>query len=495
MTDLLLVLDRRRGHLATQLASELRAAIRSGRLAPGLRLPATRTLARDLGVSRGVVVEAYDQLIAEGFLVARQGDCTRVASPGAVPASPPAPVLPPVPVPQSAPAPHSRPTLQRASNARPSTRPDLFRPYGREVPRYDLRPGTPDLAAFPRQRWASLVRRVLNDLPADALGYPDPAGVPALRAGLAAYLRRVRAAQAEATQVVVLSGVAQGIAALASLLRRRHELPVVAIEDPSSPGEHQVLRAAGIEPIGVPVDDEGLDVEYLNRTRAHAALVTPAHQYPTGVVLSPRRRAALVAWARERDALIIEDDYDAEFRYDREPVGCLQGLAPDHVVLLGSVSKSLAPGFRIGWAVAPAEVAAELGAYRAVSDLGSPVLEQHTLAAMLSEGYFDRHVRTMRRTYRARRDALVGELTTRLPWAPIRGVSAGLHVYVDLADLSEDAVVSAARERGVAVEGGRSTWLAADNPPPALILGYARLPERRIAEAVALLAEVCPPRT
>ncbi|HEY2959858.1 MAG TPA: PLP-dependent aminotransferase family protein [Actinomycetota bacterium] len=452
MSDLYLRVDRASGGLADQVAAELRTAIRSGRLPAGGRLPASRGLARDLGVSRGVVVEAYEQLVAEGFVLSRQGSGTRVAR-----------VEPAPPADAGSPA---------------STVPAGFA--------YDLRVGTPDLAAFPRRAWLAALRQAMRAMPHQALGYADPAGAPALRAELAAYLRRVRAAVVSAEQLVVTSGVAQGLHLVIGALARAGPVPL-AVEDPHSVRSAGLLQAAGAVLVPVPVDHEGIDVDALRRTPARAAVVTPAHQFPTGVVLSPRRRAALVAWAAEVDGVVVEDDYDAEFRYDRDPVGCLQGLCPQRFVLLGSVSKSLAPGLRLGWLVAPPPLAEAARRARSLSDLGSPVIDQHALAELVASGAYDRHLRHLRRRYRARRDALTDALARWLPGAVVRGVSAGIQLYVELPPGHDQrAVVGAAAERGVAVEG---VARAGTGAPAALALGFAGLPEHRIDEAVRLLAE------
>jgi GntR family transcriptional regulator / MocR family aminotransferase len=454
LSDLHLRIDRASGGLAGQVAAELRTAIRSGRLAGGARLPASRDLARDLGMSRGVVVEAYEQLVAEGFLVSRQGSGTRVAD-----------VRPAAPAGDATPASTAPPDLA-----------------------YDLRVGTPDLSAFPRRAWLAAVRQVMKTAPHQALGYGDPGGVPELRAELAAYLRRVRAADADPEQLVLVGGVAQGLHLIIRTLARAGPIPL-AVEDPHSVRTLALLEAAGAVRVPVPVDQEGIDVDALRRTAARAVMVTPAHQYPTGVVLSPRRRAELVAWAAEVDGLVLEDDYDAEFRYDRDPVGCLQALNPQRVVLLGSVSKSLAPGLRLGWLAAPPRLAEAVRVARATSDLGSPVIDQLALAQLIASGAYDRQLRLLRRRYRARRDAMTDALARWLPGAVVHGVSAGIQLYVELPPgHDEAAVVEAAAERGVAVEGVAPLRIAGGGPP-ALVLGFARLPEHRLAEAVRLLAE------
>ncbi|MFC5182023.1 MocR-like pyridoxine biosynthesis transcription factor PdxR [Actinomadura harenae] len=479
MTDLHLALDHAAGRLAAQLAAGCRDAIRTGRLAAGTRLPSSRDLARDLGVSRGVVVTAYEQLIAEGFLVARRGDGTRVA-PNARP------------VPESSAEgrqPEGRPAPRRhgqLTDPPPRLAPSAPEEGDAAGVRFDLTPGRPDLAAFPRSRWLAAYRTALQSVPHRALTYPDPGGVPELRAGLAAYLGRVRAAHADAAQVVIMNGVALGLSSAVRALVAAGRT-TLALEDPASERQLPMLEATGARIVRVPVDAGGLDVAALARTGADAVLVTPAHQYPTGVVLAPERRAALVDWARAADAVIVEDDYDAEFRYDGDPVGCLQGVAPERTVLLGSVSKALAPGMRLGWAVAPPWMASDLREHRELSDLGGPVLDQHAFARFLADGAYDRHLRAMRRRYRSRRDALVAALHEHIPDAVVRGISAGVHLYLELpAGTSETAVVDVAAESGVRVSGASEMW-SAEQRRPALVLGYAALAEPRLHEAARVL--------
>ncbi|MEU9131437.1 PLP-dependent aminotransferase family protein [Kitasatospora sp. NPDC048540] len=451
MTELFVPVDHALGDLTGQLTRALRGAVQGGRLAAGARLPSTRALAAQLGLSRGVVVECYAQLVAEGYLVGVRGSGTRVA---AGVARPPA---------QEPPADPDRP------------------------PGHDLKPGTPDLAAFPRAAWLAATRRALTAAQHGRLGYGDPAGLPELRAELAGHLGRVRAAAAGPGEVTVIAGVAQGLSLLVRVLAARGPQRY-AVEDPCSPGTLALLRAHGVEPVGVPVDRDGLDVAALAATGATVVLVTPAHQYPTGVVLAPARRAELIAWARESGALVVEDDYDAEFRYDREPVGCLQGLAPDSVVHLGSLSKSLAPALRLGWAVLPGPLAADFHHAKRYADLGTGVIEQLTFAELLSGGGYDRHLRTVRAVYRRRRDALADALRSALPATEVRGVAAGLHLYLELPPgTAEEAVVAAALERDLRVEPVGPMRLSPG--PPALALGFGVLPERRLARAVELLAE------
>ncbi|WP_043631441.1 PLP-dependent aminotransferase family protein [Nonomuraea candida] len=462
MADLHIQIDRGKGGIAGQIASELRDSIRGGRLTPGTRLPATRDLATDLQVSRGVVVEAYEQLVAEGFLVSRVGVGTQVtpknAGRTALKSRDPSPPRPPRP-----PGPARR-----------------ARTVASHPPYYGHRPTSPDLGHFPRERWLAAVRHVLATVPSEAFDYGDPGGVPELREELAAYLRRVRAAEVGQENLVIVGGVAQGLSLVLHVLTQRRALRL-AVEDPTSHRQVPLLRRAGAQLVPVPVDGQGLDVRKLS---GDAVLVTPAHQFPTGVVLSPERRAALMEWAYAGNRVVLEDDYDAEFRFDRDPVGCLQGLAPDRVILSGSVSKALAPGLRLGWVAAPPDLAEAIRRARGEQDLGSPVIEQYALAHFLRTGGYDKHLRRMRREYRRRRDALVSALAAELPEVRVRGIEAGLHVYLELPPgWDEPRTVRAARELGMSVEPVEP--MRETPGPAAVVVGFARLPAHRAAEVVS----------
>jgi GntR family transcriptional regulator/MocR family aminotransferase len=449
--DLLLQIDRDRGGLRPQLEDQLRDAVRAGRLGPGAALPSSRALARELGVSRGVVVEAYAQLAAEGYLVARQGAPTRVSD-------------------AASPGPGATPL---AAGERP--------------PRYDFRTGRPDVSLFPRGAWLASLRRALRDAPDARLDYGDPRGALELRGALARYLGRVRGVACDPERVVVTSGMAQGMAIFARALMaggvRR-----MAMEDPSSaPGRGQ-LASNGLEIVPVPVDEDGLQVERLPGAGLGAVMITPAHQFPLGVVLAPDRRAALLDWTAHTGAVVLEDDYDAEYRYDRQPVGAVQGLAPELVAYAGSTSKTLAPGLRLGWLVAPDRILDAVTAAKESDDLGTPVVEQLALADFLERGQLDRHLRRTRAVYRARRDALVAALGRLLPDCPPAGVAAGLHLVVHLpAGTDEGTVLDAARSRGLGISGISEHRV--EPGPPALLLGYGRLPEPAIEPAVRLLAD------
>ncbi|MFI7543975.1 PLP-dependent aminotransferase family protein [Actinoplanes sp. NPDC049599] len=432
------------------LVDVLRTAIADGRLAAGARLPATRVLAGDLGLSRGVVVEAYQRLTDEGLLSGRTGAGTVVTGLG------------------TAPLPQGRP--RAASGLRlplpPAPGIDL-----------DLSPGVPDLSAFPRTAWLRAERAVLAAATSTDLGYGDPRGSPLLRAELAGWLARTRGVQAGPDDLIVVNGVAQALALLSQTLRARG-VSRVAVEDPGSRGTRDELAHWGLRTVPVPVDDEGLRVDRLAATGLETVLLTPAHQFPTGVVLSPARRRALLA----RPGLIIEDDYDAEHRYDRAPVAAVQASAPDRVAYAGSVSKSLAPGMRLGWLIAPRALHADLVTAKHASDLGNPALPQLIFARLLAGGDYERHLRTVRLRQRRRRDALLRGLRDHLPQARVEGVAAGLHLLITLPGPAGDLEL-AARLEEAGVRAHPLSWHRQLPGPPGLVLGYAALPPDRLLEA------------
>jgi GntR family transcriptional regulator / MocR family aminotransferase len=437
------------GGRRAQLEDRLRELVRDGTLADGARLPSSRALASDLEVSRRLVVEAYAQLLGEGYLRAKLGGATFFVTAAPIRESPP----------------HS-----------PDTRPLSF----------DFFPGAPDLASFPRSLWLRAIRDVLSGTPPTAFAYPDPRGAPALRHALAAYLRRVRGVVADPDSVVVCSGATQGLALLGRVLARQG-VGTIAVEDPSLPPHRAVLAYAGLELKGVAVDAQGIDVDAID---APAVLTTPAHQCPTGVVLSPSRRAALVEWARA-GGLVIEDDYDAEFRYDRAPLGALQGLAPEHVVYLGTVSKTLAPGLRLGWLVLPSSLLGPVIEAKTLDDLGSPTLEQLALARLIDTASYDRHLRKARRRNRDRRDALIAAVARHLPGAEVGGISAGLHALVRLpTPFDSQRLLERAMERSVGVYPLATHMIDPPRDTDALILGYGGLSEPAIEEGIRRLGEV-----
>jgi GntR family transcriptional regulator / MocR family aminotransferase len=453
-SDLLVALRRdAQAPLHRQIQVSIRDGIRSGRLKTGASLPPTRTLAADLGVSRGVVVEAYQQLVAEGYLTSRTGGYTQVAI-----APQPAPTAtPPVPPPPL---------------------------------RIDFGYGRADVVNFPRAAWLRSLRTVLTEAPGERLGYLSGHGVPELREALADYLNRVRGTAAKPDNIVICNGYAQGIVLLVQALAKTGAKRI-AIEDPSSCDDARpIAESVGIDVIGVPVEEEGMRVDLLADSNADAVILTPSHQWPTGAVLSAESRAAMLHWARRRGAVIIEDDYDAEYRYDRAPVGAIQGLAPDQVVYAGTASKTLAPGLRLGWLVVPRHLIDDVAAAKIAADRGSSALDQLAFADFLARGEFDRHLRRMRPVYRRRRDALLNALRDRLPDLEPAGVSAGLHLVAWLPpDLDETTVMNAAARRDLGVYGVAPYRISSPGRA-GLIFGYATLNERVIAHGIGILADV-----
>jgi GntR family transcriptional regulator / MocR family aminotransferase len=438
--------------LHEQLESSLRENIRSGRLPAGTRLPSTRGLAAELAISRGVVTEAYGQLSAEGYLETRQGAPVRVAR-AARTTSPRAParsLLPSFP--------------------------------------YHFHPGLPDLAGFPRDSWLRSVRAALGQSPLDAVGYGDPRGVPQLRETLADYLGRARGTAADPENMIVCTGFMQGFSILCRWLYGQG-IDTIAMEDPGWQVHRLIAEQAGLRTVPVAVDRHGLSVDALTATDARAVLVTPAHQFPTGVVLSSERRAALIEWAEKGERLIVEDDYDAEFRYDRVAVGSLQGLASERVLYIGSASKRLAPAMRLGWMLLPSWLAWQLISAKAIEDGGSEVVGQLALRDFIERGELDRHVRRMRLRYQSRRAALLQAVERWLPQATPSGAAAGLFELVELpADVVEPALLAAAAARGVGMEG-LSWHRFTHGGAPGLLLGYGNLPEPAIEHGVRLIGE------
>ncbi|HWX52324.1 MAG TPA: PLP-dependent aminotransferase family protein [Solirubrobacteraceae bacterium] len=454
--ELLVELDRsQRRPLRAQLEDGLREAIRSGRLAAHTRLPATRALSSDLDVSRRLVVDAYAQLLAEGYLVARHGAGTYVAEAAAA---------------------MTVPAAEPADSA----------------PGFDFFPGYPDLASFPRREWLRAMREVLTVTPDLSLGYPDPRGALELRRALAGHLRRVRGVVVDPQTIVVCSGAAQGLVLLARALGEPH----IAMEDPGLPPHRAILAAHGARLSALAVDSQGARVGDLAAIESEqgavdAVFVTPAHQSPTGVALAPRRRAALLEWAGGTEGLVIEDDYDAEYRYDRAPLAALQGLAADRVIYMGTVSKTLAPALRLGWLVLPPRLLDAVVGQKLLADYGCPTLDQLALARLLEIGAYDRHLRQARRRYRSRRDTLVEAVARYLPEARVTGLAAGLHAILELPRPVDGlAVMQAARRRSVGVYPLGYAYMEPRAVHDGLVLGYASLTESAIEEGIRRLGEV-----
>ena len=485
VSELAIDLDRNDGDaLHRQIEASIRQRIRSGALPAGVALPPTRALAAELGVTRGVVVEAYAQLVAEGYLTSRSGGYTQVAPASA--AAAPLAATPSAATPSAAASSTAAPAAAAPSAAAP--RPGRLGRSRSPGPEVDFGYGRCNLAAFPRAAWLRSVRRVLTEAADERLGYLDGRGAVELRSALAAYLNRVRGTNADPETIVITNGYAQAASLLMGVLATRGAR-TVAVEDPSASDDvRPIAHALGLNVVGVPVAGDGVRVDAVAQLGADVLILTPSHQWPIGGVLSPQARAAVLAWAQRTGALILEDDYDAEYRYDRAPVGAMQGLDHDRVAYAGTASKTLAPGFRLGWLIPPRELLEPLAEAKLLADRGSPILDQLTFADFLSRGEFDRHLRRMRPIYRSRRDALLGALAQHLPDLEPTGIAAGLHLVAWLPqDLDEATVISAAAREGVAV-AGVTPYRLSPAPRGGLIFGYSDLNERAIADGVVRLA-------
>ncbi len=451
------------------LVAAVRAAIADGRLPTGSRLPATRTFAAELGCSRGVVVEAYRRLADEGLLRAHRGGGTTV-------------LAPPTPAPRAG-------RLAGAYPGGSGWRGPLPQPRAAGGAVIDLSPGVPDLSAFPRGAWLRAERAVLTETHPDDLGYGDPRGHPRLRAALAPWLARTRGLRVAPDDILIVAGVAQAMALLAQALRREG-IDRIAVEDPGSRGAVDEFDYWGLRPVPVPVDDEGLRVDALGASGTRVVFLTPAHQFPTGVVLGAARRRALLAWAATDGELIIEDDYDAEYRYDRAPVPALHASAPKRIAYTGSTSKTLAPAMRLGWLVPPPARYPALVAAKHASDLGSPTVPQLVLARLLESGAYDRHIRLVRAGHRARRDALLTALRAGLPNVTVQGVAAGLHLLITLPGGRDDDVTIAEDLSAAGVVAHPLSRHRRRPGPPGLVLGYAAHRPDRLRQAAATIVEV-----
>ena len=437
------------------LVARLREAVMSGRLRAGTVLPSTRVLARELGLARGTVVDAYDELAAHGYVRTRPGGETTVAA--------------------------DRSGLGASSWAGKG---DV------QFPPVDLRAGAADLTSFPSGQWVGALRAALATTPGARLDYPPPAGTEELRSVLADYLARSRGVAATVDRIVVCGGVTHALAlltdALCSLGRGR-----IAIDDPCVPRHRAVIAAHGGDVVGVPVDDDGVSVDAVIAADPDAVILAPVHQYPMGVALSPERRQRLLAWARQRGRLLVEDDYDAEFRYERRALGALQGEDPDRVAYAGTLSKTLAAGLRLGWLVLPECLVGPVVAAKHWAGADNSVLDQLAFAELVTSGRYDRHVRRMRGIFRRRRDRFLAALDAAAPHLPAKRIAAGLHFVVELPEggPAEGDVLRAARHAGVSLFGLRRCWHG-DARSQGVIVGFGRPPEHAIDGAIRGLVHV-----
>jgi GntR family transcriptional regulator/MocR family aminotransferase len=455
-------------------------------------------MATELGLSRGTVRAAYDQLAEEGYLISRPGSGTVVA---ALPHPPAAFARPDRGKPPPSGAPHP---AARSPADPPDASPDLMArtPHDRlpesaepatRRPRYDLRPGLPDLAAFPAAAWLRSTRRVLAVPAGDIMGLGDPLGRVELRSALAGYLGRTRGVRTTPGHIVITSGFYQSIGLLARVLAGSGTT-AVAMEEPGHDVFREAVRRSGVTIVPLPVDREGARLDGLDE--AGAVVLTPTHQYPTGVPLSPGRRKALRDWARARDGVIIEDDYDGEFRYDRRPVGAVQGSAPEHVAYLGTTSKTLGPGLRLAWMVLPSRLVGPVVEAKREADLHTGTLGQLVLADLIAGHDYDRHIRKNRLRYARRRELLLARLgpgpDQPVPGAVLHGVAAGLHTLMTFPEGGPDEAEVMARcaEEGIGLRGLAELWQRPEDRPQGILIGYAASSERAYPAALDALSKV-----
>ncbi|MBK5232853.1 MAG: PLP-dependent aminotransferase family protein [Thermoleophilia bacterium] len=440
--------------LRQQLANALRDSIKAGHLGPRTRLPSSRALATDLGVSRGVVTDAYAQLVAEGYIDQRQGAAPRV---------------------------------RNLSQVEVTTTGDAdFKPRLT----HELVGTVPDLSLFPRKEWLAAVRRSLTGMPNSELGYGDPRGTPEMREELASYLRRVRGVSGTGERIVITHGYTQGLSLACRVLVRRGATHI-AVENPSDDDQWEVIRRAGLEVVPCPVDESGLIVDRVIERDVDAVVATPAHQFPTGAVMAPERRSQLAEWAASNGKILIEDDYDSAYRYDRDPVGTIQGLAPESCIQIGSVSKLLAPALRMGWMIIPSAMTGSVARERWATDGGHRAIDQRAFVEFILSGDLDRHLRQTRHIYRTRRDRLVKALESAVPDGEIKGIAAGLHLVLRLPPGVEEGIVcKKMAQKGIHLRGIATYQMGTEPLPPALVVGYGAIADASLEMIVRTLGLV-----
>jgi GntR family transcriptional regulator / MocR family aminotransferase len=470
-------LSKRGAPLFRQIYLGLREAILSGAFHSGEKLPSTRDLAEQLGVSRTVVLLAYDQLLSEGYVTGRAGSGTFVSGNVILRRA----------------APPERSVQVRLSRfgsfaSAAWSRVHFPPPRQRALP-YDFAYGRSDLQTFPLEMWRRMLLRVARSASVSALDYGSAGGKVALREAITTHLRRSRSVVCDPSQVIVVNGSQQALDLIARVLIRPGE--EVAIEDPSYQGTREILRAAGARLRPIAVDRDGLNPAKLPAA-IRIAFVTPSHQFPTGAILPLARRLELLEWAKRRNAIIVEDDYDGEFRYEGQSLDSLQGLdRQGRVVYIGTFSRTIFEALRIGYLIAPKNLVPAFSAAKWLCDRHTATLEQETLARFISSGMYERHLRRVRRRNAARRDALLVAIQTHLgDRVDVAGDGAGAHIVLwPRQRVSEESVIAAAAERGVQVYGITGYWVK--KPSRAgIMLGYTRMNETQIREGIRRLGEV-----
>ena len=452
--------------LARQIYQQIRQMILSGALDAGYKLPSTRKLSHELSVSRNTVIEAYSQLMAEGYLKTYKGSGTAVTD-----------------------------GLQALDIAIP---PKLSREFKQDRARtveqmIDFRTGVPALLGyFPHKEWGNLYREVCNNIPASSFGYGETVGVWELREAIAHYLYRARGMSCDPSQIMITSGSTQGLSLSARILQDNRK--VVLMENPTHAGLRKVITTAGCSVEGVPVDDNGLRTELLDtQNRVSFIYTTPSHQYPLGSILPIQRRLELVRYAEQNDCYIVEDDYDSEFRYEGQPVSSLYELNPERVIYLGSFSKILAPALRLGFMILPQKLLAPCRKLKMYSDVHSDALGQYTLARFIQNGSFERHIWKMKKHYSKNRSFILDELARHFPKQfDVLGHATGLHLVVRFHnDVFTKEIVNAIADHGVRVYRLGSFYFKEEQAQNnSIILGYSHLSFDKMAEGIEIIHQV-----
>jgi GntR family transcriptional regulator / MocR family aminotransferase len=471
-------LDKTAGRIGHQLIQALRNAIAKGELKPGEALPSTRALANWLDIARSTVVEAFHQLHAEGYLVARARHGTTVAKVFAVDDPP---VSGPCPQPVQS-EPHLPRNVARLAAVAATLRPQGVAPFAIAHPAG---------AVAPDDKWRRLGNRIRATRAAAPSGYIDPRGLLALRIAIADYVRKARAVKCEPDQVIISAGTQQGLFLTATVLLSKGDL--VWAEDPAYPGIMAILENFPVSISKIPVDAQGIDVEQgvAACPCARVAFVTPSHQYPLGMPLSMTRRKALLAWARQNNSWIVEDDYDSELRYAGHPFPSLQGLDPARVIYIGTMSKMMFSSMRLGYVIAPRPLIDAFAGARALVDRHSPTADQHVLAQYMKEGHFEAHIRRIRVAYAERRAALIAALERELPsWACVQPSDQGMHLVLCLpAGFDDVKLAGEAWKTGLVVRPISSMYHASP-PRSGLLLGFGGFSVEQLRKAVLQLRDV-----
>ncbi len=449
-----------------QIYVKIKEQILRGELLERDRLPSSRDLATILDVSRSVVLEAYDQLMAEGYIKSKQGAGTFVESGISL---------------EGFPTNEERPISEKSTDSISKVKTNNF---------IDFRSGVPCLKKFPRKKWASIGKDVFETIEDSLFGYSSPEGSEELRVVLSSYLYRTRGISCHPSQIIITSGATQAFTLLAKLLVKTNS--EVLIEDPVTKEIPEIFieRGANITPI--PVDEFGMQTEWLTtKKKENIIFVTPSHQFPLGGILPIQRRIQLINFAKETNSYILEDDYDSEFRYSGHPVSSLQGLFPERVIYIGTFSKILSPSLRIGYVILPNALVEEAKNLKRYTDYHSPTIEQVILARFIKDGHLEKHVVKMRKLYKKKRDFLIGCLKKEFgDLIEILGASTGIHLVVKFNFKFPQKILNEIKNKGVNIFSVEKHALIKGKHNNKLIFGYGNLTDTELAEGVKLLRNV-----